>query len=111
MKTPASAYSSRARPSSCGRCSARSSRATESTDQKISGVSVVISALSQLMGASQNSSTPQAARSRFSGLSAHQSMAPRASGSSTTGRRRAQLASPKRARMSQISQPTMGGWS
>ena len=85
--------------------------ATESTDQNSSGVSVVISALSQLIGASQNSSTPQAARSRFSGLKAHQSMAPRARGRSTTGRRMAQVASPNSVRMSQISQPTMGGWS
>lgn len=85
--------------------------ATESTDQKISGVSVVIRALSQLIGASQNSSTAQAARSRFRGLKAHQSMAPRVSGSNTTGRRMAQVASPRSMRMSQISQPTMGGWS
>ena len=85
--------------------------AADSTDQKISGVSVVIRVLSQLRGASHSSSTAQAARSRCTGLKAHQSMPPKASGSSTMGRRMAQVASPNSVRMSQISQPTMGGWS
>ena len=95
----------------CSRRSARTTRATESTDQKISGVSVVIRVLSQFSGASQKNSTAQAARDRSSGANAQPTRPPSASGNSTTGRRIDQTVSPRVARISAISQPTMGGWS
>jgi hypothetical protein len=85
------------------------SAATDSTDQKISGVSVVIRVLSQFSGASQKNSTPQAARTLSAGLSAHHNAAPSASGSSTMGRRMDHRLSPSVARINAISQPTMGG--
>ena len=68
-------------------------------------------ALSQLSGASQKNSTVQAARTRSIGFSAHHSIAPSASGSSTTGRRIDKVLSPSDMRISAISQPTIGGWS
>ena len=67
--------------------------------------------MSQFSGASQKNSTAQAARTRSTGLSAHQSAAPSASGSSTTGRRIDPMLSPSVARIRAINHPTMGGWS
>ena len=105
MNTPDRAYKLKALRSVAGRCSARINAAADNTDQKISGVSVVINVFSQLMGASQNKATAQTARVLSAPFKAHHSAAPIPNGSSTTGSRIDHMLSPSVARITAIHQP------
>ena len=85
MNTPPSAYRCQAgRPWSWA-CPARTIAATVHADHRIKGVSVTISALSQLIGAHQYSSTPQEARCLSTGDQAHHMAHPTPKGSKTAG--------------------------
>jgi hypothetical protein len=87
------------------------STAADAIDQKINGVSVVMSALSQWIGANQNSNTTHGARVRSIALTPQPSKPPKAKGSTMAGKRMDNVLSPNHCSMSVIHQPTMGGWS